>query len=95
MNVKDYLEKIKASYQVNNIDTIQLTGKELKVLQPYFSEFDELKDKQIQIIESLPSDPQSLVTIVGFENLSTNVKIYSVWLQDDRVHIRCTPESLI
>jgi hypothetical protein len=67
-----------------------LTGQGLKVLIPFFNDIEEFKGKNIEVIETI----DNLVTIKGTVNLQENIKIQTIFLIDDDVFIRCTPDSL-
>jgi hypothetical protein len=67
-----------------------LTGQGLEVLIPFFKDIEEFEGKNIEVIESV----DNLVTVKGTVNLQENVKIQTIFLIDDDVFIRCTPDSL-
>jgi hypothetical protein len=67
-----------------------LTGQGLEVLIPFFKDIEEFEGKNIEVIESV----DNLVTVKGTANLQENIKIQTIFLIDDDVFIRCTPDSL-
>lgn len=107
MKIKDYLKKL-LEKSVNK----SLVGKELKVIEPYFENIDELKDKKVEIIEEISNvgEPKikittegffvkqetypKLSTIKGFDGLKDNIKIYSIFLQNDDIYVRCSEDSI-
>lgn len=109
MKIKDYLEKLSP----NEISGIKgLVGKQLKILEPYFENIDELKGKKIEIIEELTrmGEPiikktstgvsvedqvyPKLLTVKNFDCLSDNIKLYSIFLENDEVIVRCSEDSI-
>jgi hypothetical protein len=65
------------------------TGQGLEVLIPFFNDIEEFEGKNIEVIETI----DNLVTIKGTVNLQENIKIQTIFLIDDDVFIRCTPDS--
>ena len=109
MKIKDYLETLPDNI---NSGGKGLSGKELKIIEPYFDSIDELKDKKIEIIEELKTigepimemtndgvsfkqetEPK-LINVKGIDGLSNNVKLYSIFLQNGDIVVRCSEDSL-
>lgn len=108
MKIKDYLETLPE----NSSGQKGLFGKELKILEPYFENIEELKGKKIEIIKELKTvgepivemtkdgvsfkhetEPK-LINVKGTKDLSNNIKVYSIFLQNDDVIVRCTEDSI-
>ena len=93
MLIKDYLKDLTR----NHITLVKgLVGEQLRALEPYFSNIEELKDRNIEIIDVLnqnDSDPL-IINVKGFDDLKKDIQLYSIYLEEDDVFVRCTVNSL-
>jgi hypothetical protein len=93
MKIKEYLKDLTH----NHITLIKgLVGEQLIALEPYFDNIEELKDKNITIIDPLnqnENDPL-LINVKGFDDLKKDIQLYSIYLEGDDVFVRCTVNSL-